>query len=171
MLARAANLYVHGLISSRPEDTEPTPMTPIAAVEAVEDMGLREDVRYFRPPPDGTERKRQVSLIDEGTIWRLESQFGPLARENIKAQIIIADEVFLPDLINRVLRFEGGAELTIAMARVPCFAMDLITPGMRDAMRGNQQGALARVTATGRIAVGDQATVAPPQPLTVTAAP
>jgi MOSC domain-containing protein YiiM len=38
-------------------------------------------------------------------------------------------------------------------------------------MRGNQQGALARVTATGRIAVGDQATVAPPQPLTVTAAP
>jgi hypothetical protein len=118
-------------------------------------MGLKEDRRFFRRPPDDYERKRQVSVIDEGTIWRLEKQFGLIAREFIKAQVVLEGDVFLPGLIGSVLAFESGAALTVAIERIPCYAMDLIAPGMRDAMRNGQQGALARVTASGVISLGD----------------
>jgi hypothetical protein len=154
MDTKIAALYVHGPRSTRPEDTNPTAMIPIHSVEAVEGMGLREDTRYFRRPPDAHERKRQVSLIDEGTIWRLEQRFGPISREFIKAQIILEGEIFLPGLVGSVLQLDGGAELTVALERVPCYAMDLIAPGVRAAMEAGQQGALARVTASGRIGVG-----------------
>jgi hypothetical protein len=122
-------------------------------------MGLREDARYFRLPPDAHERKRQVSLIDEGTIWKLESRFEPISREFIKAQIILEGDVHLPSLMGSTLRFAGGAELTLALTRVPCYAMDLVASGLREAMEDGMQGALGKVATTGRIAVGDAVSV------------
>jgi hypothetical protein len=159
METRVTALYTHGRRSTRPEDEGPTAMVPHEAVEAVEGMGLREDTRYFRLPPDAHERKRQVSLIDEGTIWRLESRFGPISREFIKAQIVLEGDVHLSSLIGSTLRFAGGAELTLALTRKPCYAMDLIAAGMREAMEDGMQGALAKVATTGRIAVGDAVSV------------
>jgi hypothetical protein len=128
-------------------------------VEAVEGKGIRQDRRYFRQGDPGRERLRQVSLIDEGTIRRHEAVFGPLNRSLIKSQIVLAGDVFLPGLIDATLVFKGGAELCIAVEREPCFAMDLIAPGLREAMKGGHQGALAQVTRTGIIKVGQPVTV------------
>lgn len=154
-----AAVYVHGDRSSRPEDGGATPMLALQQVEAVAGRGLRQDRRFFRPVSRGEDRKRQVSLIDEGTISRHEAIFGPIQRNLIKAQIVLAGELFLPDLIGRVLTFDGGAELTLSVDREPCFAMDYIYPGLRDAMRNGEQGALARVTRDGVIALGQMVTV------------
>ena len=156
-----AALYIHGDRSSRPEDTAPTPMLAVPEVEAVEDCGLRQDRRYFTPGDPGRERKRQVSLIDEGTIHRHEAVFGPIDRSFIKAQIVLGGDVPLDQMIGTTIIFESGAELTLSKFRDPCFAMDLIKPGLREAMEGGNQGALARVTASGIITVGMAARVVP----------
>ena len=156
-----AALFVHGDRSSRPEDTKPTPMLSRREVEAVEGCGLRQDRRYFTAGDPGRERKRQVSLIDEGTISRHEAVFGPIAWNTIKSQLVLSGDVHLPDLIGATLTFESGAQLTIAIPRDPCFAMDLIAPGVREAMQGGHQGALARVTSSGIIAAGMAVTVSP----------
>jgi hypothetical protein len=154
-----SGLYVHGPKESRPGDTTPTPMIAVQSVRAVEGMGLEEDPRYFHARRDGRERLRQVSLIDEGTIQRHEQWFGPIERAYIKAQIILAGDVFLPDLLGQRLRFASGAELTLTIYRQPCFEMDLIAAGLREAMQGRQQGALAKVTLTGTIRLGDIVTL------------
>jgi len=148
-----AALFVHGPRGTRPADQRPTPMVPMGSVEAVPACGLREDGRYFRGNPDN-DRRRQVSLIDEGTIWDLEESFGPIPREFVKAQIVLSGRVDLPSIVGCVLSFEGGAELGLVLERVPCYAMDLIHDGLREAMRGGRQGALARVLSGGRIVVG-----------------
>jgi hypothetical protein len=141
-------------------------MLAMPRVEAVEGLGLRQDRRYYRPADPDRERKRQVSLIDEGTIRRLERRFGPIDRSLIKAQIVLEGDVFLPGMLEAALIFDGGAELTITLARRPCFAMDLIKPGLREAMEADQQGALARVTRTGIIAVGDAVRILHPAAVT-----
>lgn len=164
MNTRVAGLYVHGPRGTRPEDADTTPMLTVSSVEAVDGMGLREDSRYFRKPPDDHERKRQVSLIDEGTIRRLESQLSPMPRELIKAQIILEGEILLPALVGHSLVFPSGAVLTVAVERKPCFAMDLIAPGLREAMQNSQQGALARVTVSGFISLGDEIAISEPEP-------
>lgn len=157
------NLYIHGLRSSEAEDVAPTPMLSVPRVDAVEGRGLRQDTRYFRPADPGRERPRQVSLIDEGTIWRHERIFGPINRSLIKSQIILAGDIHLPDMLDAALRFEDGAELTLSIMRKPCFAMDLIYPGLREAMQNGMQGALARVTQSGSIAVGQRVRVTVPE--------
>lgn len=154
-------LYVHGMRSSRPEDTGPTPMLAMPRVEAVEGMGIRQDSRYFRKADPGRGRPRQVSLIDEGTIWRHEADFGPIQRNAIKAQIILEGDVHLPDLLDATLHIGDEAVLTVSKEREPCFAMDLIATGLREAMMGGEQGALARVTSSGLIAVGDRVVIQP----------
>ena len=158
---RVANLYIHGLRSTREGDTVPTPMLAMSRVDVVEGRGIRQDTRYFRRADPGRERPRQVSLIDEGTIWRHEALFGSIDRSAIKAQIILEGDVFLPGLLDAVLAFEGGAELTVSFARKPCFAMDLITLGLREAMENGHQGALARVTRSGVISAGQKVQILP----------
>jgi hypothetical protein len=137
-------------------------MIAVERVEAVEGMGLQEDSRYFRRVAEGTDRKRQVSLIDEATIERLERQFGPIPHDCVKAQIVLSGEVFLPDLIDHTLSFESGAAITIAKFRDPCYAMDLIQSGLREAMANGQQGGLGRVVASGEIALGQAVTIQAP---------
>ncbi len=165
-----AALYVHGPRGSVPEDLEPTPMISVNGVDVVESMGIRQDPRYSRKPPEGRERNRQLSLIDEGTIWRLERRFGPIPRELVKAQIILAGDVHLPALTGAKLRFAGGPEVVVAIERKPCFAMDLICTGLREAMQGGHQGALGRVLTSGPIQVGDAVEIVhadSPQPMSV----
>ena len=162
MTATVSALFIHGPQSSLPKDPGPTAMIALDAVHAVEGMGLQEDRRYFRRPPDAHERKRQVSLIDEGTLLRLENRFGLIPRAFVKSQIVLAGDLFLPDMIGTVLRFTSGAELTVAVYRKPCFAMDLISPGLREAMEDGRQGALAKVRVSGVIALGDAVEVLQP---------
>lgn len=156
---RVLALYIHGDRSCRPEDTEATPMLAMPSADVVEGQGIRQDARYFRTWEVGRERKRQVSLIDEGTIWRHEAQFGTIDRSLIKAQLILEGEVFLPGLVGARLVFDGGAEFEVALERKPCFAMDLIAPGLREAMQNGRQGALAKVTRSGPLWIGQQVSI------------
>jgi hypothetical protein len=159
METHIAALYIHGDATSRPEDTEPTPMLAMPSLELVEHRGVRQDGRFFRPADPS--RKRQVSLIDEGTIHRHEAVFGPINRSFIKSQVVLSGDIRLPDLLGAALLFERGAEIVLGIHREPCFAMDLISPGLRQAMQSGEQGALGKVTRSGIIAVGDRVTVVP----------
>jgi hypothetical protein len=159
METRITALYIHGDVSCRPEDTEPIPMLAMPSLELVAHRGVRQDRRFFRP--ENPSRKRQVSLIDEGTIGRHEAVLGPINRAFIKSQVILAGDVRLPDLVGASLLFESGAEIFLAIDRDPCYAMDLIAPGLREAMMDGEQGALGKVTQSGLISVGDRVTVVP----------
>lgn len=134
-------------------------MLAMPSLELVEHRGILQDARFFRPA-DPT-RKRQVSLIDEGTIGRHEALFGPINRAFIKSQVVLAGDVRLPDLLGAALVFESGAEIVLSVHREPCFAMNLIAPGLQQAMRDGEQGALGKVTRSGIIAVGDRVTIMP----------
>jgi hypothetical protein len=159
METRIAALYIHGDISTRPEDVAPTPMLAMPSLDLVEHRGIRQDRRFFRPANPA--RKRQVSLIDEGTIQRHEAVFGSINRAFIKSQIILAGDIRLPELLGCVLNFESGAQVSLAVPREPCYAMDLIAQGLREAMQHGEQGALGKVTCSGVVSVGDRVTVTP----------
>jgi hypothetical protein len=159
METRIVGLYIHGDISTRPEDASPTPMLAMPSLELVEHRGIRQDRRFFRP--SNPARKRQVSLIDEGTIARHEAVFGTINRAWIKSQVILEGDIHLPHLLGAVLTFECGAAIELTIAREPCYAMDLIAKGLQEAMKDGEQGALGRVIRSGRIAVGDRVTISP----------
>jgi RimJ/RimL family protein N-acetyltransferase len=156
-------LFLHGPHPTKPGDAAPTPMIAVERVEAVAGKGLRGDRRYLRATRrDGSENVRQVSLIDEGTLRRHEARFGPIPRELVKSQVVLAGDLRLPDLIGQRLIFGEGPEaavLQLTILRLPCFAMDLIAPGLREAMENGEQGALARVLTAGVIAVGQPVSV------------
>jgi len=118
--------------------------------------------RHLRLASDGRESKRQVSLIDEGTLRRHYRRFGEFPVSFVKSQVVLAGDVYLPSLLGRELVFGEGDEavvLELTIRRDPCEAMDLISPGLREAMKGGEQGALARVVRGGRLAVGQRVTV------------
>lgn len=129
-------------------------MLALPAIDLIEGRGVRQDRRYSHAADPGGVRKRQVSLIDEGTIRRLEERFGAIPRNLIKSQIVLDGEVALPELIGRIIRFEGGARVRLSVPRKPCFAMDFIHPGLKAAMEGGQQGALGMVIEGGRVTPG-----------------
>jgi hypothetical protein len=159
METRITQLYIHGDLSSRPEDTEPTPMLSMTSLELVEHRGIRQDTRFFRRADPS--RKRQVSLIDEGTIQRHEALFGPINRAFIKSQVVLDGDIRLPDLLGATLVFESGAEIVLTIDREPCFAMDLIAMGLQQAMMDGEQGALGKVTRSGIMTVGDRVSIVP----------
>ena len=151
-------LYLHGPRPSRPDDLDPTPMVAVARTMALTGLGLEGDERYLNPTrKNGSENLRQVSLIDAGTLGRHEARFGPFPWEFVKSQIVLAGSLRLPDLLGRRLVFGEGEEaaiLELTIHRQPCYAMDLIHPGLKTAMEHGEQGALARVVRGGELRVG-----------------
>lgn len=154
---RVRCLYLHGPRPSREDDAGPTPMRPVQATAALAGQGLPEDGRYLHPVrPDGIESKRQVSLIDEATLERHSARFGTIPWDAVKSQIVLAGALHLPDYLGHYLVFGEGVDavaLQLTIPRHPCFAMDLIVPGLRAAMENGQQGALARVVQGGTLRV------------------
>jgi hypothetical protein len=158
-------LYLHGPRPTREGDTAPTPMITVAQVEAVAGKGLAGDTRYLRATRrDGRENLRQVSLIDEGTLAWHAARFGAFLWEYVKSQIVLAGDVRLPDRLGWRLVFgvgDAASVLQLTIRRDPCGAMDLIVPGLREAMQHGEEGALARVLQGGLIAVGQQVLLLP----------
>jgi hypothetical protein len=156
-------LFLHGPRPTMAGDTEPTPMIAVPDAEALAGIGLRgEPPRHVRMHPDGLESKRQVSLIDEGTLRRHYRRFGDFPLAFVKSQVVLAGGLYLPGLLGRQLIFGEGDEavvLELTVRRDPCEAMDLIYPGLREAMKNGEQGALARVVRGGRLATGQTVTV------------
>jgi hypothetical protein len=163
MATTVVALFLHGPRASMPGDSEPTPMIAVQEVDAVAAVGLQgEPPRHVRHQPDGRESKRQVSLIDEGTLKRHHERFGQFPVEFVKSQVVLAGDVPLPALLGRALVFGTGddaAILELTIRRDPCEEMELIAPGLREAMKNGEQGALARVVRGGRIAIGQTVTV------------
>ena len=151
-------LYLHGPRASAPDDTAPTPMIAVTEIMALMGLGLAGDVRFLKPTRrNGSENLRQVSVIDAGTLARHESRFGVIPWEVVKSQIVLAGDFRLPDRLGSRLIFgegDGAAILELTIPRQPCFAMDLIYHGLKDAMEQGEQGALARVARGGPIRVG-----------------
>jgi hypothetical protein len=158
LTASVLALFVHGPRQTMPGDTEPTPMIGVPEVEALAGLGLQgEPPRHLRRLADGRESKRQVSLIDEGTLRRHRRQFGEFPLAVVKSQVVLEGDLYLPDLLGRLIVFgeaPGAAVLELTIRRDPCEAMDLIASGLRRAMQDGEQGALARVVCGGRIVVG-----------------
>lgn len=156
-------LFLHGPRPSEPSDSAPTPMIAVARTMALTELGLEGDDRYLNATrKNGSENLRQVSLIDEGTLARLIARFGPFRLEFVKSQIVLAGEIRLSDYLGHRIRFgagEGAANLELTIHRQPCYAMDLIRPGLKAAMADGEQGALARVLRGGPIEVGMPVTV------------
>lgn len=156
-------LFLHGPRPSKPEDTAPTPMIAVTKTVALAGRGLEGDKRYLSATRrNGSENLRQVSLIDGGTLARHTERFGPFPLEQVKSQIILADDIRLPDLLGHQLVFGEGEEaavLELTIPRRPCYAMDLIHTGLKAAMEGGEQGALARVIHGGPISVGMPVTI------------
>jgi len=156
-------LFLHGPRPSEPSDPAPTPMIAVARTMALTGLGLEGDDRYLSATRrNGSENLRQVSLIDEGTLARLVERFGPFPFEFVKSQIVLAGEARLSDYLGHRIRFgegDGSAILELTIHRQPCYAMDLIRPGLKAAMEGGEQGALARVRRGGLIEVGMPVTV------------
>ncbi len=156
-------LYLHGPRATLDGDTEPTPMFAADGVEAIAGVGLRGAERHMRKPgPTGKESKRQVSLIDEATVARHRARFGDFPMEWVKSQLVLAGDVRLPDLLGREVVIGEGDDavvLELTIKREPCEAMDLIAPGLREAMKDGEQGALARVVRGGWIEAGQKVTI------------
>jgi hypothetical protein len=155
-------LFLHGPRQTMADDTEPTPMIVVSEVAAITGTGLQGAARHMRATRrDGRENKRQVSLIDEGTLERHFRRFGAFPLEFVKSQIVLDGDVHLPDILGREVVFGEGDEsvvLQLTIKRDPCEAMDLIAPGLREAMKNGEQGALARVVRGGRIVLGQKVT-------------
>jgi len=156
-------LFLHGPRPSEPDDAMPTPMIAVARTTALTGLGLEGDDRYLSAARrNGSENLRQVSLIDAGTIGRHIERFGSFPVEYVKSQIVLAGAIRLADYLGCQVIFGEGAEATIlelTIPRKPCFAMDLIHPGLKAAMENGEQGALARVARGGEISVGMAVTV------------
>lgn len=151
----------------------------------VQDKGIKEDTRYFdlktrkdrfKPSP------RQVSIIDRGMIsWHARQQQCPMflpgtIRTNIETKMKKIttmppnDESDPPacpyvDLLGDDPPVGGGlvqlgdgtdaAVIQITVARIPCWEMDYISPGLQNAMKRDRQGALASVVQSGIVSVND----------------
>ncbi|HVC82738.1 MAG TPA: MOSC domain-containing protein [Chloroflexota bacterium] len=156
-------LFLHGPRASEPTDPAPTPMIAVARTMALTGLGLEGDDRYLSATRrNGSENLRQVSLIDEGTLARLIDRFGPFPLEFVKSQIVLAGDIRLSDCLGHRIRFGEGEDaviLELTIHRQPCYAMDLIHPGLKAAMENGEQGALARVLRGGLIEVGMPVTV------------
>jgi MOSC domain-containing protein YiiM len=132
------------------------PLSGVESVEAVADQGLVGDLRKFgRFGSDGKPGKRQVTLIAREEIAGHAAALGLMAiapgrvRSNIETT-----GLDLMSLVGRQVRV-GTAILLFVEGRTPCEQMDEICQGLRERMKDDRQGVLAKVVQSGTIRVGD----------------
>lgn len=119
------------------------PMVAVSGAEAVENLGLRNDMHAL---PDST---RQILLLESETLAVLGVGAGAL-KENITT-------VGIPLMqLRRGQRLSIGAEVLLAVTKAcaPCSRMEEIRPGFLREIDG-RRGMLARVVRGGKIARGD----------------
>jgi MOSC domain-containing protein YiiM len=119
------------------------PMKAVDQAVAVTDKGF-EGCIHGR-----TGSKRQLLLVDAATLAEFRLEPG-IMRENIT---IVGLNV--ADLRMGQRLAIGGAVLEVTIPCEPCFRMDEIRTGLREAL-GNRRGVLCRVVQGGRISRGDR---------------
>ena len=119
------------------------PMVPVPSTEAVENLGLRNDMHAL---PDSA---RQILLLESETLSSLDLRPGEL-KENITTF-----GVSLMGL-RRGQRLSIGSDVLLAVTKAcsPCSRLEEIRPGLITQIAG-RRGMLAKVVRGGTIARGD----------------
>jgi hypothetical protein len=149
-----ASLHLHPAVGG-------DPLMAVTAIEVVEEMGIRGELRYFgRRRFSGRATTRQVSLIEREQIAEHAAALGveAISPGAVRANIETFGIKLVP-LVGKSIQI-GSAMLYVTKPRDPCEKMDRICQGLRELMEDDQQGVLARVTRSGIIRVGDLVTVA-----------
>jgi len=141
-------------------------MQPVAAFEAVAQMGIEGNARYYgrRSRSTGQPSVRQLSLIEREQITEHAGALGlaQIAPGAVRANIE-TEGLNLIAHLGQHLQL-GQAVVLICEARTPCAKMDALCQGLRARMHDNRQGVLAQVVRSGRIAEGDAIFRVPPPP-------
>ena len=119
------------------------PMKPVAESEAVENLGLRDDIHAL---PDSS---RQILLIEKETLDKLRLSPG-----QVKENITTTGVDLMSLRMNDRLRLGNVAILRITKACSPCSRMEELRPGLLKELVG-KRGMLARVLKGGMVKIGD----------------
>lgn len=122
-----------------------TPVTPVAAAEAIAGRGLKGD-RHAARAAGG---KRQILLLDDADRRALGLEPGAL-KENVLVEGL-ALETLLP---GQRLALGPQVIVELSMTCVPCQKLNRIRPGLLKESWG-RRGQLARVLVGGALEVGD----------------
>ena len=148
-----ASLHIHAASAGQP-------LTSVPSIEAVEEMGIRDDPRYFgRRTADGEPSSRQVTLMEREQMAEHAVALGVqcLPPGTVRANIETFGIRLVP-LVDKTIQV-GDAILYLTKPRDPCEKMDRACQGLRALMNNHRQGVLARVVRSGTIRVGDLVTL------------
>ncbi len=130
------------------------PVETVDAIDVTVAGGLNGDFRGRVKP--GGRGKRQVSLIESRNWSAAMVELGQdLPWWHRRANLLV-DDVDLARMTGMRLRIGDTVLLEITVECEPCSRMDRVVPGLRAVLTPDWRGgALARVLAGGRIAIGD----------------
>ncbi len=126
---------------------EGKPMTPVTAVEALPNYGLRDDA-------NAGSTKRQILIIERELLDEFQLPIGDV-RENITVQ-----GIRLAGMAAGTKVRVGQALLEATLDCAPCQFIEDKRPGLREAMKG-KRGTLFKVIEGGEIKVGDKIVIVP----------
>ncbi len=119
------------------------PMTALKEAQIVTNWGLEGD-RKAR-----ADSKRQVYLVDEGTLQSVDLRPGDL-NENLTVRGLDVNQLQAGQRVQ-----VGDALLEITGPCTVCGVLETVRPGLKEALRG-RRGVLARVIAGGVARAGDE---------------
>ena len=135
-------------------------MEILDAVQVSIESGLAGDFRGAVKP--GGRGRRQVSLLERGDWDAAMAETGHSLPWQERRANLLVDGLDLPRVPGTRLRI-GDVVLEITQECDPCSRMETLAPGLKAALTPDWRGgALARVIAGGRIAVGDMIKVEHP---------
>ena len=153
---RIASLHLH--------PAEPgAPLQSVEEIELIEAKGILGEPRYFgRVSRDtGQPRRRQVTLIEREQIAEHAATLGlPSISPGAVRSNIETSGINLIALVGREVEI-GEAVLHLYAPRDPCEKMDAVCLGLRELMKNQRQGVLAKVVRSGRVRVGDAVSARP----------
>ena len=135
-------------------------METLDSVQVSIESGLAGDFRGAVKP--GGRGRRQVSLLERGDWDAAMAETGHSLPWQERRANLLVDGLDLPRVPGTRLRI-GDVVLEITQECDPCSRMETLAPGLKAALAPDWRGgALARVIAGGRIAVGDMIEVEHP---------
>ena len=135
-------------------------METLDSVQVSIESGLAGDFRGAVKP--GGRGRRQVSLLERGDWDAAMAETGHSLPWQERRANLLVDGLDLPRVPGTRLRI-GDVVLEITQECDPCSRMETLAPGLKAALTPDWRGgALARVIAGGRIAVGDMIEVEHP---------
>ena len=133
------------------------PIELLDRVEVTRERGLAGDFRGAVKP--GGRGRRQVSLIEFADWNAAMAELGVDHHWSVRRANLLVDGLDLPQRPGARLRI-GPVLLEVTQECDPCSRMEEIAPGLKAALSPDWRGgALAKVIAGGRVAIGDPISV------------